>query len=74
MLNRGKRVFAAVVVFGALAATDAGAAVAPREAVDASHVTIQSAAPEKVSLPARVRKLVLKLYQELTLPNPAPKP
>jgi hypothetical protein len=74
MLNRGKRVLATAVVFGALAAADAGAAVAPREAADAGPVTIQSSAGEKVSLPGRIRKLVLRLYQELTPPIPAPKP
>jgi hypothetical protein len=76
MLNRGKRALAVLAVLGVWAAAEANAAVVPREPADPTHgvVTIERPPRQSDSLPTRVRKLVVKLLQELTPPVPAPKP
>jgi len=78
MLNRGRRGLAVVVVLGALTAAEANAAVTqPRgvfEGAEPVPVRIERPAAGPASLPARVRKLVIRLLQELTPPVPAPRP
>ena len=78
MLNRGRRVFAALVVLVAVVSLEANAAgLRPSEVTDpasSAAARIERPAREIAYLPGRVRKLVIRLFHELTIPIPAPKP
>lgn len=72
---RGRRVFGAMVVVAALTAAEGHAAgLRPTEVTDPADSRIERPSRDIVALPGRIRKFVVKLFHEITVPIPAPKP